>query len=96
VTRLAIEVIKTRRLALDLTQQEAADQAGITREEWNGLENGRRGIGPKNAARFVDVLGGTIEDYLASPVRAELDDLRREITDLQRRVGELEARQDIT
>ena len=89
VTRLPTELIRERRLALDLSQAEAAKRAGITRAEWNGLENGRRGIGPVNAARFVEVLGGVPEDYLTRPVQPEIEDLRRRVAELERWRDEL-------
>jgi len=49
VTRAPTELVKERREALQLTQKEAARRAGISRNEWNQMENGGRGIGPKNA-----------------------------------------------
>jgi transcriptional regulator with XRE-family HTH domain len=94
--RLPTELIKERRRALSLTQQQAADQAGITRVEWNQMENGKRGVGPKNAPRFVDVLGGTVDDYLTAPAWPAIEELRRELTDLKRRVSDLEARRNVT
>jgi transcriptional regulator with XRE-family HTH domain len=86
------ELIRERRLALKLTQAGAARRAGISREEWNQMENGVRGIGPRNAARFVEVLGGDVDDYLSRPSRPEIVELRRELAELRARVERLEGK----
>jgi transcriptional regulator with XRE-family HTH domain len=87
---LPTELIRERRLALGMTQREAAERAGIDREVWNQIENGKRGVGRTNARRLVGVLGGVPEDYLTRPVQPEIADLKRELADLTRRVDELE------
>jgi len=92
VTRLPTELIKERRLARGLTQQEAADRAGISRGEWNQIENGKRGVGPVNAERLADVLGGAPEDYLTRPVQPEIEELRRRVAELERRLDEFQER----
>jgi transcriptional regulator with XRE-family HTH domain len=86
--------MRERRVELGLTQGQAAAQAGINREEWNALENRRRGIGMKNAARIAGVLGGNPEDYLTRPVPIdEVEELRRLIAGLEERVAQLECDQ---
>jgi transcriptional regulator with XRE-family HTH domain len=84
------DLMRERRVELGLTQGAAAMRAGISREEWNGLENGRRGIGPKNAARIAGVLGGRPEEYLTRPVQPDIQELRRRIDELEERVARLE------
>jgi transcriptional regulator with XRE-family HTH domain len=84
------ELIRERRLALKLTQVQAAEQAGISRVEWNQMEKGGRGIGRRNAARFAAVLGGDVDDYLSRPSRPEIVELRRELAELRARVERLE------
>lgn len=37
-----VQWIRDRRVAADLTQQEAADRAGFSLSTWNAIENGRR------------------------------------------------------
>jgi len=91
VTR-GLELIKERRLALKLTQREAAERAKVSREEWNQMERGVRGIGQKNAARFVEVLGGVPDDYLSRASQPEIVELRRELAELEARVRKLEER----
>jgi transcriptional regulator with XRE-family HTH domain len=88
VTQLPIELIKERREALGISQREAAERAGISRNEWNAMENGKRGVGPKNAPRFVAVLGGAAEDYLTTPVWPAIEELRRRVAELERRMDE--------
>jgi transcriptional regulator with XRE-family HTH domain len=86
--------MRQRRLELGLTQGKAAAQAGINREEWNALENRRRGIGMKNAVRIAGVLGGSPEDYLTRPVPVnEVEELRRQIAALEERIAQLERHQ---
>jgi len=83
--------MRERRLELGLTQGQTAAQAGITREEWNALENRRRGLGMKNAIRITSVVGGSPEDYLTRPVRVDaVEDLHRQIAALEERVAQLE------
>jgi transcriptional regulator with XRE-family HTH domain len=88
--------MRERRLEFGLTQGQAAAQAGITREEWNALENKRRGLGMKNAVRVTSVLGGNPEDYLSRPVRTdEVEELRQQLTELKERVARLELVTDL-
>lgn len=90
-----MELVRQRREALGLSQKEAARRAGISREEWSGMENGRRGIGPVNAARFVAVLGGERDEYLTRPLHPDIIELRREVADLRRRIENLEKRRSV-
>jgi len=96
VTRAPTELVKERREALQLTQKEAARRAGISRNEWNQMENGGRGIGPKNAARLVRVLGGEANEYRTRATRPDIDELRRQVADHEKRIRRLEAKGDIT
>jgi len=86
------ELVRQRREAKGITQAEAAALAKISREEWNGIENGRRGIGPRNALRLARVLGGTAEEYLTRPTQPDIAELREMIAALERRVDALERR----
>jgi transcriptional regulator with XRE-family HTH domain len=85
------KLVRERRLVLGLTQAAAAAEAGISRVEWNQMENGRRGIGPKNAVRFAEVLGGEASDYVTRPSRADIDELRNRVEILERRQAEMVA-----
>jgi transcriptional regulator with XRE-family HTH domain len=84
--------MRGRRDDLGLSQREAAARAGISREEWNGLENGRRGVGIRNAARIAGVLGGRPEEYLSRAVQPDIQELRRRLAELEERVAKLESR----
>ena len=96
VTLAPTELIKERREGLHLTQKEAASRAGISRNEWNQMENGGRGIGPKNAARFVRVLGGQVNEYRTRATRPDIDELRRQVADHEERIRRLEAKGNVT
>jgi plasmid maintenance system antidote protein VapI len=74
----------------DLSQRRAAELAGISRNEWNQMETGRRGIGPTNAARLAKVLGGEPEEYLTRASHPAITELRSRIHELEARVGKLE------
>jgi transcriptional regulator with XRE-family HTH domain len=83
--------MRKRRAKLRLTQEEAAERAGISRQTWNGIEKGRRGVGAVNAERIAKVLGGKPTDYLSRPIPAdELAEVRRRLAALERRIGRLE------
>jgi transcriptional regulator with XRE-family HTH domain len=82
--------MRQRRLDLGLSQKEAAGRAGISREEWNGLEKGRRGIGMTNATRIARVLGGEPDEYLSRAVQPDIVELRQRLAELEARVARLE------
>jgi transcriptional regulator with XRE-family HTH domain len=85
--------VRQRREALGLTQKAAAEQARISRVEWNQMETGRRGIGPVNAARIAGVIGGEPAEYLTRPQRPdEIRELRERLAALEREVQELRRR----
>lgn len=92
VTWLPTELIRERRLALGLTQEQAADQTGIDRTVFNGIENGRRGVGPRNAARLASVLGGSADEYLTHPVRPWAKEIEKRLAELEERLRRLEGR----
>ena len=84
-------LIRERRRELALSQKEAAARAGISRTEWNQIERGRRGIGPRNAERLVGVLGGDPDEYLTRPLPGLVEVFAR-LAELERRVDALERR----
>jgi plasmid maintenance system antidote protein VapI len=84
------DLMRQRRLEFGLSQKEAATRAGISREEWNGLERGRRGIGMTNATRIARVLGGEPDEYLSRAVQPDIVELRQRLTELEARVAKLE------
>jgi len=83
-------LIRERRRELALSQKEAAARAGISRTEWNQIERGRRGVGPKNAERLARVLGGDASEYLTRPVQSGLVEMFARLTELEERVDALE------
>ena len=83
--------MRDRRLKLGLSQEKAAEHAGISRNEWNQMERGVRGIGPTNAARIARVLGGEPRQYLTRPSRRDIEDLQRELADVKLELAELRA-----
>jgi len=90
VTRHPTELVRERRHILGLTQEQAAQRAGISRNEWNQMETGHRGIGPVNAARLAAVLGGETEEYRTRASHSEIAELKKRVGELERRVARLE------
>lgn len=87
------DLIHKRRARLRLTQERAAELAGVSRQVWNGFETGRRGIGQVNAERLSKVLGGKPSEYLTRSAPAdELGDFRRRLATLERRIEGIEKR----
>jgi transcriptional regulator with XRE-family HTH domain len=90
VTQTPALLVRERRKTLALSQEKAAIRAGISRSEWNQIERGRRGVGPKNAERLARVLGGDASEYLTRPVQSGLVEMFARLTELEKRVDALE------
>lgn len=58
------------RLDMNLTVEEAAEQAGFTKSIWTKLENGQKTIGLETLFALSQLTGRTMEDLLAKLGRA--------------------------
>lgn len=57
--------IRKLRLAIPLTQAEAAARSGLSRRQvWNDIERGRRGISLETLERIAETLGCKARDLL--------------------------------
>lgn len=59
-------VIKIRRKAMCLSQQELAEKIGVTLHQMQRYENGRTILNVENVQRIADVLGIPVADLFAS------------------------------
>jgi transcriptional regulator with XRE-family HTH domain len=56
-----------RRIWLDLSQQEVADKAGVTRNFVSAIERGAQGLDAWRLWALADALGGTLDWLLTGP-----------------------------
>ncbi len=63
--------IKKRRFSLGLTQNEVAQQVGLSGDFLGMVESGRRGIGLQHMPKLADVLGIKPKDLVLSWLREE-------------------------
>jgi transcriptional regulator with XRE-family HTH domain len=56
-----------RRVWLDLSQQEVADKAGLTRNFVSAIERGAQGLDAWRLWALADALGGTLDWLLTGP-----------------------------
>jgi transcriptional regulator with XRE-family HTH domain len=82
--------LREAREAAGLTQAEVEAKSGISRNVLSGMENGRRGIGRRSAARLAKALNVEPETLLSDPPLTPAQQRERET--LLARVAELEAR----
>lgn len=76
-------LIQERRLARGLTQEEAAERAGVSVGAWRSTESGTRRPRPHTFAAILDVLELSPEDlHVASPPPAEISAAREELAQL--------------
>lgn len=54
--------LRAKRRALDLTQEEAAQRAGLTRQQWNRLEAGESGTQWETIPRIATALGVSAQE----------------------------------
>lgn len=85
--------LRRLRAARGLSQAEAGTLIGISREEWNALENGRRGIGPLNATRIAEAFKVEAAEVL-SPTRDEAETLLERLAELVAKGTEVADRLD--
>jgi len=62
VVRLALEKLKKNRINENLTCQQVADRAGISKEHYWFIENGKRGLTYEMAARIAKVFNKKPDD----------------------------------
>lgn len=60
--RLALEKLKNNRINENLTCQQVADRAGISKEHYWFIENGKRGLTYEMAARIAKVFNKKPDD----------------------------------
>lgn len=62
MVRLALEKLKKNRINENLTCQQVADRAGISKEHYWFIENGKRGLTYEMAARIAKVFNKKPDD----------------------------------
>lgn len=75
-------MIRQRRIALGLTQRQAADLAGVSVGSWRSTESGTRRPRPHTFAAILTAVGLTARDVHQAAVPVDAQDVRRELVRL--------------
>jgi transcriptional regulator with XRE-family HTH domain len=90
-------LVRSRRLALDMTKSEAARRASVSRRTWHEIEEGQRSTTTAETLVLFDQVLGLEEGFLlamtAKGRNAEVEQLRRRLAELARHMTSDELRQ---
>ena len=65
--RLNLETIRKRREILGLTQQDIAQELGISHKSYSLIERGERKLSLERAAQIADLINLHLEDFFLKP-----------------------------
>lgn len=77
-------LLRERRLARGLTQQEAAERAGVSVGAWRSTESGQRRPRPHTFAAILDSLDLSLEDVRSPVIHLDGERVRDELVQLCR------------
>ncbi len=66
------ELIRSMRLCDEISQGELAGRLGISKQHLSSIENGRKAVSPVRAAKFAEVLGYPVDQFVIAAIEDEL------------------------
>jgi len=66
------ELIRSMRLCDDISQADLARKLGISKQHLSAIEKGRKAVSPVRAAKFAEVLGYPVDQFVIAAFEDEL------------------------
>lgn len=83
------ELIRSLRLCDEISQIELAERLGLSKQHLSAIENGKKAVSPARAAKFAQVLGYPIDQFVLAAIEDELRSAGVELHFDLRRVAKL-------
>jgi transcriptional regulator with XRE-family HTH domain len=66
------ELIRSMRLCDEISQSDMARRLGISKQHLSAIENQRKAVSPVRAAKFAEVLGYPVDQFVIAAIEDEL------------------------